>query len=291
MTEYEKPEEVAAVEAAPEVDEDTHVWEEEEATEPSAEATEEATEPKESAAVVEEPKPERKPASVVRMARNLGISQAKIESLSADALDLLCDSLAEKQETDAATAAAKRKAEEAPEVDEDEAILAELKEELDPKVFKLLEKQNKELKAAKAERESTKKAQQQHQQMQFYNAVDGALASLDSPLLGGKAQGHTLKQGSDEMHRRNIVVQFASTLPQHLSWPDRIKAAAKAILGIVPTEAPSPAESALEEKKKKWKAAGTNPPTARKETGEKGDAAAVKAVGRWMKENGFYDDE
>ena len=57
----------------------------------------------------EEPKPEpvaeKKPASLVRLARSLGVTEARISSLSNDRLDELCDTLMESRDAEIANAA------------------------------------------------------------------------------------------------------------------------------------------------------------------------------------------
>jgi len=230
---------------------------------------------------------EKKPATLIRTAKSLGLSEAKIASLSQDALDLLCDSLLEQRE---AEAAAKAKAEPEAEVEDEElAALRELKEELDPKVYKLIEAATLRTKAVEAERKAEKQAAEQKRYTEMVNEVDAAFAELDSPLLGGSAVFAQLDQNGEEMERRNLCIRMALEKPiPGLKLGQMVKAYAKKILGVAASEKPAP--DPLAEKKAKWRAAGTTPPATRKETREPGDEAALEAVGKWMKENRINED-
>ena len=231
--------------------------------------------------------PAPKPVSLVRYARQLGVSEGKINSLSIDALDILCDGLAEQRD---AEAAAKAKEPEAVE-DEDEATLkALIEEEFDPRIIGLLEKATKKTKALEAERAVEKKNAEQQRINGMIAEVDAAFADLDSPLLGGKAEGRTFDQATEEMERRNLIVRMALEKPiPGKSLRQSVKAYAKKILGIVASETPA-ADDPIEKRKTQYRAAATSRPTKRTEVEEPGDEAAVKAVGRWMKEAGWNDE-
>lgn len=252
---------------------------------------EEKTKPEPEASKKSEAKAETwKPATLVRFAKQLGVSEARIASLSAAELDTLCDSIAEQRETEIA---AKAKEDEKPvEEDEDEVLLRELQEDLDPKVFKLLEKSVKKTKAIEAERAAEKQTAERKRIEGMVAEVDAAFAELDSPLLGGKAEGRTFDQQTEEMERRNLIVRMAMEKPiQGKSLREAVKFYSKKILGIAASEAPEATKTdATEERKRKWAAASTSPPTKRAEYEEPGDEAAVKAVGKWMKDAGWSND-
>lgn len=235
---------------------------------------------------------ERKPAYLVKAAKSFGISDEKIAKMSAEKLDEFLVLLEDQRQAEAEAKAAKEKAAEPEEEDEDEVLIRELQEELDPKVFKLLEKSFLKTKALEAERKAEKQTAQQRQQQELVTQVDAAFADLDSPLLGGKAVVGALSLDSEEMERRNLIVRAAIEKPiPGKSLGETVKVYAKKILGIAASE--QTAASPLEEKKKKWQAAASQSarPTAKVQDAEKGDEAAVKAVGRWMKENGWNDDD
>lgn len=241
-------------------------------------------------AKVDKPAEEKwKPSTLVRTAKRLGVSDAKIASLSVDALDLLCDQLLEQQDAEIRSAEEKKKADAEPELDEDEKLLQELAEDLDPKVLKLLESNVKKTKAMEAERKAEKQAAEQRRMQDMVNQVDAAFAEFDNPMLGGTASVAAMQQGTPELDRRNMVVQYTLQNPiPGKTLAESIRINVTKLLGIVRSE--KPVADPADDKKKKWAAAGTSRPTKRAESQEKGDAAAVKAVSRWFKENAIEDE-
>ncbi len=240
--------------------------------------------------------PIRHQASMLRTARNLGIAEDRIGSLSPEQLDVLCDALMEKQEAEAAEAESKKTATE--EVDDDAFDLGAFGESLDPDFVALLkknhDKQVEKRKLIEKTLERVTQAEAKQHQQTVIQQIDAGFAALNSPLLGGNAGREAILQKPQEMKRRMLVISSLQSEPvlvngNPVAVADAIRIRAKELFGLADNE--TPVNGNLDEKKKKWAAAGTSVPTTRAEKLPKGDAAAVKAVGKWLKDNQMEDDD
>jgi hypothetical protein len=239
------------------------------------------------------------PASLVRTARNFGITDGKIASTPTDMLDSICDTLmaqweAQQQKQQAAPAPAK-----VAEVEPTDAELLDMTEEelaeWDPRVVKMHAKNaratheaEKRNKALEAELAQVKKSEQQRAGEAMGRMVDSAFAALNSPLLGGKQPGSKLDSNSDEMERRVVVLDKLNQLKQR--WTvESIKAMAKKIYGLAEPEAPTKKPKISEEE---WEEAVVAKPTNRKDgPKKKGEKTAKENMAERLNQRFTPDDE
>lgn len=266
---------------------------------PKAEAkpTPEPTEAKPAA-----PEPKKHPASMVRLAEDLGVSKEEIDSLDTEVLgervyQMTRNLRAAPQQQATAPPPAKQ-----PEPEEEEIDLELDPEEYDEGLIKAMKKVSsvatKQIKELKAKLEAAEAEKAQQYQASLYEQIDNAFVSLGMDTVFGKAKRHELKPGSAEMVRRQAVLASLQASPiQGKSPAEAIAIRAKELFGSA--QAPAPEQKAEGAKsttpsytREQWNSAGLAKPTDRQTPNEpKGVKRATRAVAEKMREQGFEADD
>lgn len=281
----------------------------------------------ESASGTPEKQPEKHAHSrtVLRLARDLGIPQAEIDSTPAEDLEDRVYWLNREltRQRIAANNPAEKPVEKAPEkpaVDEDDLGLGD-ESDYDPKMLALLKAQQKKLKElekAKSEHDQKVKAFEEREaaraQQSANDRIDAAFAGLGEDFSGvfGKGKAERMDGNSAEFQRRIAVLRVAETMKQgsleadlaaavKVLYPSGATAARTNKAEADHTEEPATPEGdelsprqkeALKKRQETWRNGGTAKPTHRTEKEEpKGERRAVRAVAELMRTNGMLGDE
>lgn len=241
---------------------------------------------------------------LVRMARDLGLSDEEINSTPTEQLDDIVyhlnrqalQSAREASRTETFHQSQDRRA--AP---QEEPVAPEAPDEygldLDesqyaPGLVRALKevagKSKREIEALQKQVRSLEEREKNRQQESVTRQLDRLFEKADKPTLFGKGGRHELAAEGPEYMRR-IAVLSAMDRMKEGTLAEKFQRAVTMLYG----QAPQPSEPAngnqLSDQQKRWNDAALAKPTQRQSEEPKGEAKALKSAARYMRENGIGD--
>lgn len=232
-------------------------------------------------------------ATVLRAARQLGVSEARIAASTPEQLDALTESLLEQRQAEyEAAEAARTRQQPAAAVEEEDIPDYDFGEDLDADIAKRINAGIKAQAKAVAARENAKtqaaiaelrQAEQSRQSRANAKVIDKGFAKINSPLLGGSAELHEITDAMVVKRRKIVVDSIVADPIKGLSIADAIAQRCTELFGVAASETP-PAKNGKKPvvTPEQWAEAGVARPTGTKvpdtETGEQAAKQAVRQL-------------